>query len=157
TVKGGLEVTWTSAAKQWKVTGDVTFTDLIEGLEPIKAKFTYDPESDVTKIHADKVGIKKTYAGITLTGAATNLAFDINAAACSAKATLTAAVGAFGEATAKDTTTEANQIKNATLAYTTPTLAYPKTSPALAGTLKGSVTYTAGQKPGDKPTFGGSI
>src|SRR5262249_26790228 len=66
TVKGGLEVTWTSAAKQWKVTGDVTFTDLIEGLEPIKAKFTYDPESDVTKIHADKVGIKKTYGGITL-------------------------------------------------------------------------------------------
>lgn len=157
TVKGGLDVTWTSAAKQWKITGDVTFTDLIDGLEPIKAKFTYDPEHDEKKIHADRVAIKKTYGGVTLKGLATNLEYDINAGAFSGTANLAATLGAFGEASAENITIEGNQIKNATLAYKSPTLSYPKTNPVLKGDLRGSITYTAGKTPDDKPSFSGEI
>jgi hypothetical protein len=157
TIKSKIAVSYGASAKQWKITGDVTFTDLIEGLEQITAKFTYDPANDITNIHADRAGIRKTYGGITIKGTATDLDYAINAGAFSGKASLTAELGAFGEAGAEHVTIEANQIKNATLAYKTPTLAYPRTNPALAGTLKGSVTYTAGQKPGDAPIFGGSI
>ncbi len=157
TIKSAITVTYNNSGKQWKVAGDVTFSDLIEGLEPIKAKFTYDPANDTKKIHADKVAIKRTYGGITLKGAATNLDFDINAGTFSGAANLAATLGAFGEASAENVTIEANQLKNATLAYKTPKLAYPKTNPALAGDLKGSITYTAGKTPDDKPTFSGEI
>lgn len=157
TIKSAITVTYSNAGKQWKIEGSVIFSDMIEGLEPIKARFTYDPANDVKNIHADKVGIKKTYGGITINGTATNLDFDANTGAFSGSANLIAQLGAFGEAGAENVTIEANQIKNATLVYKSPTLAYPKTNPALSGTLAGNVTYTAGAKPGDEPIFGGSI
>ncbi|WP_266182068.1 DUF4157 domain-containing protein [Dyella humicola] len=157
TIKGAIAVTYDNSGGQWNIVGDVTVTDIVEGLEPFKANFTCAPKEGTKKVHADKVGIKKKYGGITISGIATNLDLDANTGAFSGSASLFAQLGAFGEASAENVVIEANQIKNATLVYKTPTLAYPKTNPALSGMLKGAVTYTAGQKPGDQPLFGGSI
>jgi hypothetical protein len=155
-IKGAIVVTWNATGKQWKVTGDVTFTNIVDGLKPFKATFLYDPANDETTIAAREAGIEKKYGAITLTGNATDLKYDVKAGAFSGNAALKAKLGAFGEAEAKSTIKN-NQIDSATLSYTTPKFAYPKTSPALAGELKGSVTYTAGQNPGDAPSFAGEI
>jgi hypothetical protein len=156
TIKGEIGVTWNSAAKAWKVAGSVTFTNLVEGLKPIKATFTYDPGNDVTTIEAQQVGIEEQYGAIRLLGTASNLIFDVKAGTFSGDAELRAQLGAFGEAGAAAKIT-ANQIESATLVYKTPRLAYPKTNPALAGDLTGSVTYTAARTPDGAPTFSGEI
>ncbi len=166
-ISSNITVIWESASKKWKITGSVKFTDIVDGLKPIEATFTYDPEKDVTQITVKQVGIEKQYGGVKLTGDATDLQFDPKTGDFSGKAALTADLGSFGQASVTDVKIDKSQIQGATLNYETD-FSIPKADPkqkqkaanansAVAGKVTGSLTYTAATTPGGQPTFDGNL
>ena len=153
-VRGEVNVAWDRS--DLKLCGSITFSDFVDGLKPIAARFEYSPKEDAPRIWADRVEILKTYGGITLHGTATHLKYDVKQGEFSGRASLTAGLGAFGEARADEARIEANRIVSAQLSYTTPRFQLGR-PPALEGDVTGSVTYTASETPSGAPKFWGSF
>ena len=112
-VRGEVNVAWDRS--DLKLCGSITFSDFVDGLKPIAARFEYSPKEDAPRIWADRVEILKTYGGITLHGTATHLKYDVKQGEFSGRASLTAGLGAFGEARADEARIEANRIVSAQL------------------------------------------
>jgi hypothetical protein len=153
-VRGEVKVAWDRS--DLTLSGSITFSDLVDGLKPITARFEYSPKEDAPRIWADRVEILKTYGGITLHGTATDLKYDVKQGEFSGRASLKAGLGAFGEARADEVRIEANRIVSAQLSYTTPRFTLGK-PPALEGDVTGSITYTASETPGGAPKFWGNV
>src|SRR5262249_24413747 len=87
-VRGEVKVAWDRS--DLKLSGSLTFSDLVDGLKPIAAHFEYSPKEEAPRIWADRVEILKTYGGITLDGTATDLKYDVKHGEVSGRASLEA-------------------------------------------------------------------
>jgi hypothetical protein len=144
-IGGELEVRWEGA---WVFTGTLKVgAGLVEGLGAFDATITYG--NDQLVIGADRVDIEKKLKGVTLTGHARGLSYDVRKESFSGLATLEADLGAFGKATAEGEF-ENNDIKRAEFSYDSPELSYPAKSsePVFKGTVGGTVSYDNGKLSG---------
>lgn len=149
-IKGALAIGYKGGLT---ITGSVHVQNVITGLDPVDATVAYTaasgdtPESLLFKVARAKY--TRRFKGVTLSGTATDLVYDTKAEAFSGNATLEGDFGAFGKGSGSASIAN-NELANAVINYTSPTLAYPKTNPKLTGTLTGGVTYKEGK-------FGGTI
>ena len=144
-ISGTIKVSWDGM--NWNFDGQATLAEgLVPGLSAVTLGVKY--AGGKTKLYCPTAQYKRKVGAVDLTGTITNLEYDTDKGAFSGAGRLTADMGMFGTASAT-ATLENNEIKQASFSYDSPELKYPKTNPAITGTLGGTITYTNGKFSGD--------
>ncbi|HVV82005.1 MAG TPA: DUF4157 domain-containing protein [Kofleriaceae bacterium] len=137
------KVTVKYEANDWTFDGEATVQNLIAGLDPFTVKVHVRDQEKWLK--ADRVAISRKLGGVTLSGALTDVSYDLDKRAFGAKVHLDAAMPAFGKIGADGLVAD-NDVQQVTFSYESKELKYPaQGTPIIAGTLNGSVTYEKGK------------
>lgn len=145
-IDGQIKVGWDGT--DWSFEGTATAHEgLIDGLKSFQLKVKY--AGGKWSVGCDNIEFQRKLGGVTLTGRAFGVWYDIEKGSLGGQLAIDADLGPFGKA-GGEATIEDNKIKRVVLTYSSPELKYPAKSskPALSGTLGGEVSYEEGKLQG---------